>query len=69
VLDEHTYRGLFARALDGVARPVAWHDAIVDLGRSHVDADHVGDLPVPIRRRLGGRASRGMLRPADLCSR
>jgi len=48
-LDEHAQRGLVARALDEVALPVARHHSVVHLGRVHVDADHVGELPTPIR--------------------
>ncbi len=42
-LDEHTHGGLVASALDEVTLPVARHDAVLDLGRAHMDADHVGD--------------------------
>jgi len=55
-LYQHTHRGLVAGALDEVAFPVAGHDAIVHLGRAHMDADHVGDLTAPIFASRAGHA-------------
>jgi hypothetical protein len=47
-LDQSSYDGLAATALDQVALPVSRNDALLDLGRSHVDRDHVGNFPASI---------------------
>ena len=47
-LDQHADGGLVASAFDEVAFPVARHDPVVDLGRAHVDADHIGDLAAAV---------------------
>ena len=47
-LYQHAHRGLVAGAFDEVALPVAPHRAIFHLGRAHVDADPIGELPAPV---------------------
>lgn len=47
-LGKDANRRMVARAFDKVALPAAGHHAVLDLGRAHVDAGHVGDLPAPI---------------------
>ena len=37
---------LVARPLDEIALPVAGHQAVLDLGRAHMDADHLGESRV-----------------------
>lgn len=38
---QRAHRGLVPGALDEIALPVPWHQPVVDLGRPHVDAQHV----------------------------
>jgi hypothetical protein len=55
-LHEHTHRGLVACALDEVSLPVARHDAVLDLVRTHVDAATVAqagdELPAQLNARM-----------------
>ena len=43
-LHQHTHRRLVARTLDEVALPMARHQAVLNLGRTHMDARHLGNL-------------------------
>ena len=47
-LDQGGYRRGVGLALDQIALPVTGHQAVFDLGRAHVDAEHVGDLATSI---------------------
>jgi hypothetical protein len=67
--DEHAHRGLVARALDEIAFPVAWHDAVVDFRRTHMDADHLGELASPVSISAARHASALALTKADDSSR
>jgi hypothetical protein len=55
-LDEHTHEGLVAGTFDEVTLPVARHDAVLYLGRPHMDADHVGDRAAPVHTALARHA-------------
>ena len=55
-LHQHTDRRLIARTLDQIALPVPGHQAIFDLGRTHMDTHHVRDLPSSILARRAGPA-------------
>ncbi len=55
-LHEHAHGGLVAGALDEVALPVARHEPVLDLGRTHMDADHLGDLAAPVDATLARHA-------------
>jgi hypothetical protein len=37
-------RGLVVRTFDEVAFPVTWQYSVINIGRSHVETDHVGYL-------------------------
>ena len=55
-LHQHPNGGAVGGATDQVAFPVAGHDAILDLGRAHVDADHLGKPPAPVLARRAALA-------------
>ncbi len=55
-LHEHAHSGIVASALDEVDLPVARHEAVLDLGRTHVDTGHLRDLPTPVDATLARHA-------------
>ncbi|CAM3674854.1 hypothetical protein ACAN107058_13610 [Paracidovorax anthurii] len=68
-LHQHTHTGLVASPLDQVALPVTGHKPISDLGRAHVDADHLGNLAAPVlarRARPTGTAALAQAGQQDL---
>ncbi len=47
-LDQHAHGGFVASPLDEVALPVSRHQAVFNLGRAHMDADHLGNLAAAV---------------------
>jgi len=56
-LDKNSHCGLVACALDQIPLPMPRHQSVMNLGRSHMDADHLGNLSSPVLARRAGSAA------------